>query len=125
MDGECMSRCARGGSMQKAESKMFVKLRGGTAEMRIEMGRWSGLSRDKQIYKNCDKVEVENGEHFLLHCACVAEERTGLERVMNEVVEGWQEKEGNEKVVWVAGKACENGGVRRPLRGCGEDGSLE
>ena len=77
MDGECMSRCACGGSMQKAESKMLVKLRGGTAEMRIEMGRWSGLSRDERICKNCDEVEVENGEHFLLHCACVAEERMG------------------------------------------------
>ena len=32
---------------------------------------------------------------------------------MNEVVEGWQEMEGNEKVVWVVGKACENGDVRR------------
>ena len=45
----------------------------------------------------------------------VAEERIGLERVMNEVVEGWQEMEGNEKVVWVVGKACENGGVRRAI----------
>ena len=90
-----------------------MKLRGGAAELRIETDRWSGLSRDERICKNCDEVEVENGEHFLLHCACVAEERMGLDRVMNEVVEGWQEMEGNEKVVWVVGKACENGDVRR------------
>ena len=30
----------------KRQRRMLVKLRGGTAEMRIEMGRWSGLSRD-------------------------------------------------------------------------------
>ena len=39
----------------------------------------------------------------------------GLERVMNEVVEEWQEMEDSEKVVWVVGKACENGGVRRAI----------
>ena len=30
---------------------------------------------------------------------CLAEERMGLERVMNEVVEEWQEMEDSEKVV--------------------------
>ena len=34
---------------------MLAKLRGGTAELRIETGRWSGLSRDEQISKNCDE----------------------------------------------------------------------
>ena len=43
---------------------MLVKLRVGTAELRIEMGRWSGLSRDERIFKNCDKGEVEDGEPF-------------------------------------------------------------
>ena len=38
----------------------------------------------------------------------------GLERVMNLVVEGWQEME-DSKVVWVVGKACANGGVRRAI----------
>ena len=87
-----------------------MKLRGGTAELRIKMGRWSGLSRDERICKNCES-EVEDGEHFLLHCDCVAEERSRLERVMNEVVEGWQEMADNEKVAWMVGKACVNGGV--------------
>ena len=60
-------------------------------------------------------TKVEDGEHFLLHCACVAEERMGLERVMNEVVEGWQEMDDSEKVVWVVGKACANCGVRKAI----------
>ena len=86
MDGECMPRCVEVAC--KRQRRMLVKLRGGTAELRIETGRWSGLSRDEHICKNCDEGEVEDGEHFLLRCACVAEERMGLERVMNEVVEG-------------------------------------
>ena len=85
MDGECMPRCVEVAC--KRQRRMLVNLRGGTAELRIETGRWSGLSRDEQICKNCDEGEVEDGEEFLLRCACVAEERMGLERVMNEVVE--------------------------------------
>ena len=38
-----------------------------------------------------------------------------MERLIIEVVEGWQEMEGNEKVVWVVGKVCENGGVRKAI----------
>ena len=113
MDGECMPRCVE--VTCKWQRRMLVKLRGRMAELRIETGRWSGLSRDEWICKNCDEDEVEDGEHFLLRCVCVAEERMGLERVMNEVVEGWQEVEDSEKVVWVVGKACANGGVRRAI----------
>ena len=45
--------------------------------------------------------------------------------IMNDVVEGWQEMEGNEKVIWVVGKACENGAHGHRLRVSGEDGSPE
>ena len=38
-----------------------------------------------------------------------------MERLIIEIVEGWQEMEGNEKVVWVVGKVCENGGMRRAI----------
>ena len=38
-----------------------------------------------------------------------------MERLIIEVVEGWQEMEGNEKVVWVVGKVCENGGMRSAI----------
>ena len=41
-----------------------MKLRGGMAELRIKMGRWSGLSRDERICKNCES-EVEDGVHTI------------------------------------------------------------
>ena len=62
MDGECMPRCVE--VECNRQRRMLVKLRVGTAELRIEMGRWSGLSRDERIFKNCDKGEVEDGEPF-------------------------------------------------------------
>ena len=38
-----------------------------------------------------------------------------MERLMKETVEGWQEMEGKEKVVWVVDQACENGRVRKEV----------
>ena len=92
-----------------------MKLRGGTAELRIETGRWCGLRRDERICKMCDRGEVEDVEHFLLHCTGLVEERMEMERVMEENVEGWQEMEGKEKVVWVVDQACENGRIRKKV----------
>ena len=42
-----------------------------------------------------------------------------MEKLMNmkDVVEGWQEMEGNE-VIWVVGKACENGARGHRSRVC-------
>ena len=36
-------------------------------------------------------------------------------RLMNEIMEGWQEMEGKDKVVCVVDKACENGKVRNEV----------
>ena len=38
-----------------------------------------------------------------------------MERLMKETVEGWQEMEGKEKVVWVVDQACENGRVQKEV----------
>ena len=41
-----------------------MKLRGGTAEWRIETGRWRRFRGNEQICKMCDEGEVEDPEHF-------------------------------------------------------------
>ena len=48
---ECKKRCVDIGC--KRQRRMLMKLRGGTAELRIETGRWCGLNRDEQISKKC------------------------------------------------------------------------
>ena len=45
----------------------------------------------------------------------MAEERKEMVRVTNEIMEGWQEMEGKDKVVCVVDKACENGMIRREV----------
>ena len=58
---------------------------------------------------------MEDVEHFLLHCNGMAEESKEMVKVMNEVMEGWQEMDGKDKVVCVIDKACENGRIRREV----------
>ena len=53
----------------KAERRMMLKLRGGTAAFQIEMGRWHGLKREERVCKECDSGEVEDVCHWLLRSA--------------------------------------------------------
>ena len=59
-----------------------MTLRGGTAELRIETGRWCGLRRDEWICKMCNEREVEDVEHFSLHCNGMTEERKEIVRLI-------------------------------------------
>ena len=52
---------------------------------------------------------------FLLHCNGMAEERKEMVRAMNEIMEGWHEMEGKDKVLYVVDKTCENGRVQREV----------
>ena len=43
----CQSRCVDVGS--KRIQRMLAKLRGGTAELRVETGRWNGLKKELPV----------------------------------------------------------------------------
>ena len=42
----------------------MAKLRSGTAELRVQTGRWIGLKREDRIYDQCGLREVENVDLF-------------------------------------------------------------
>ena len=77
------ARTAKGG-VHKIESKevrrMVTKLRGGTAHLRIETGRWKGEGREERKCKECSgqEVHVEDAKHFLIECARWQDEREEL-----------------------------------------------
>ena len=50
-------------------------MRGGTAALEVETGRWRDVSREGRVCRNCRSEEVENVEHWLLRCTGMAEER--------------------------------------------------
>ena len=65
MDNECKARCV--GIDCKRRRRMMAELRGGTAELGVETGRWHGLRREDRVCKECGNGEVEDTEHL---CVC-------------------------------------------------------
>ena len=95
--------------------RMMAKLRGGTAELGIEIGRWHGLIREDRVYKECGSGEVEDTEHFVMRCAYVVKERKRLENLMSSRVKGWHELAENEKVLRIMDRACCDEAVARAV----------
>ena len=60
------SRCA--GIKMKSERRMILKLRGGTAPLQAEMGRWRGVKQEERTCKECNSGEVEDVINWLLRC---------------------------------------------------------
>ena len=56
-----------------------MKLRGGTAELGVETGRWHGVRREERICKNCRSREVEDVKHVVMRCTYVEEEVGGVD----------------------------------------------
>ena len=70
------SRCA--GIRLKSERRMLLKLRGGTAPLQVEMGRWRGVKREDRTCKECNSGEVEDVEHWLMRCPAWNNQRESL-----------------------------------------------
>ena len=61
---------------EKRERMMLMKLRGGTAEFQIEVGRWQGVMRDDRICKECQSGEVEDVCHLAATMPCLGPHQT-------------------------------------------------
>ena len=93
-----------------------MKLRGGTAKLGVETGRWRGVRREERICKNCRGGEVEDVGHLVMRCTYyVEDEREKLEELMNERVKGWQGMDDNAWVTAVMDRACRDEAVGRAV----------
>ena len=100
--GRLMEKECEGHGMMvkgKMRRRRLVKLRGGTAELAVEPGRWQGLKREERICKDCRGGEVEDVGHLL----------------MCEWVEGWQDMHDNDRVLVVMDRACGDEAVGRAV----------
>ena len=113
MDNECKARCV--GMDCKRRRRMMAKLRGGTAELGIEIGRWHGLRREDRVCKEFGSGDVEDTEHFVMRYAYVVKERKRLENLMSSRVKGWHELGENEKVLRIMDRACCDEAVARAV----------
>ena len=96
---------------------MGTRLRGETAELGIEVGRWHAVRRVDRVCKECGNGEVEDIDHFVIRCEYVAGERVRMERLMIDRVEGWNELGVKEKVVMAMDRVtvCRDEAVARTV----------
>ena len=80
---------------------MMTRLRGGTAELGIKVGRWHGVRREDRVCMECGNGEVEDIDHFVSSCEYVVKERVRMKRLLIDKMEGWNELGAKEKVVMV------------------------
>ena len=93
----------------KGIRRMLANLRGGTGELRVETGRWSGLQREERICKQCTPGEVEDEAHFVLKCEAVGGEEELIEAYgVGGWVAGWRGR-------LILEQACIDQGVGREL----------
>lgn len=68
--------------------KVLTRLRCGSNDLRIDTGRWDGLTADERLCLVCGEGDVETEQHFLLECNYYQDDRTtlweSLERLVNE-----------------------------------------
>ena len=73
MDCRCKARCVEIDC--KRQRRMLMKLRGGTAELRIETDRWCGLRRDERICKMWDEDRIKWKMCSILYCTAMVWQR--------------------------------------------------
>jgi len=68
--------------------KVLKRLRCGSNDLRIDTGRWDGLTVDERLCRLCGTGDVESEKHFLIDCNYYQDERTrlweSLDRLVNE-----------------------------------------
>ena len=66
-----------------------MMIRGGTAPLRIECGRWRGLERAERTCGECELGKVEDVQHWLLECERWKDEGVDLFQSLSRVALGF------------------------------------
>ena len=90
---------------------VLMKLRGGTAELQVGMGRWRGLRREDRKCAECGSGEVEDVKHFLMRREAWDREREELIEKMKSLVAGFSEEEEERRLALTLDLACKNGSI--------------
>lgn len=68
----------------RAHRALLAQIRGGSASLEIELGRYRGLDVNKRICKLCSK-DIEDEIHFCIKCTVLEEERERLFKYMEKI----------------------------------------
>ena len=82
-----------------------MMLRGGTAPLMIESGRWWGLQREERTCRECQAGKVEDVTHWLLECNVRCTKHQPLLQAMRYIANNLCE---DDKLVLVQDKGCQH-----------------
>ena len=89
--------------------RVLTKLRGDTAELQVEIGRWRGLRREDRKCAECGSGKVEDVKHFVMRCEAWDREREELMEKMKSLVAGCDEEEEERRLALILDLACTKG----------------
>ena len=74
----------------KSHRSLLARLKGGTAPLQIESGRYIGLPVEEKICRSCNTRQVEDEQHFCVGCPALEEARAPLLHHLNlhQVISG-------------------------------------
>ena len=67
----------------KSHRSLLARLRGGTAPLQVETGRYIGLPVEERICRSCNTRQVEDERHFCVGCPALEEARAPLLHLLN------------------------------------------
>ena len=67
----------------KSHRSLLARLRGGTAPLQIETGRYIGLPVEERICRSCNTRQAEDKQHFCVGCPALEEARAPLLHLLN------------------------------------------
>ena len=87
----------------------------GTADLRIETGRWRGLRREDRVCTICCDGEIEDTEHLILRCKVAGEERKNVLEEMKKLDGDLQDKSEKEQLAAILDGAVRQTRVRKAV----------
>ena len=67
----------------KPHRSLLARLRGGTAPLHIETGRYVSLPVEERICRSCNTGRIEDEQHFCVECPALEEARAPLLHLLN------------------------------------------
>ena len=98
----------------KSLRQMMMMLRGGTAPLMIESGRWRGLPREERRCRECQSGKIEDVPHWLLECHAWGTERQALLQGMRQVINDFDNLE-DDKLVCILDRGCQHASILKAI----------
>ena len=99
----------------KIYRRVLMQLRGGTAYFRIETGRWRQIPRELRVCRECSSGDIEDLNHWLLHCSAWQTSRFPLMKKMMEQYIDFPTLNDEAKVVLILTAACRSPAIMKKI----------